>query len=196
MNNAEAGDQRNNGIAALPWGASLPQNIEETLPNYPSDFRPTDGSWQIVNGTRFKFFVFSAYYDRRSTPIIRIIGATKTRGPEKVWCRFWYHNGNVSNRNYHSVSMIARVKVIRENWNLKYSACFVLCPVMAPGLTVPYAVSVVSKIRSPPSNVLLIRNTDDDVDLINTTNFNTIPEKIGVCVKPLHFEYDSVSRYT
>lgn len=76
---------------------------------------------------------------------------------------------------------------------MKYSACFVLCPVTAPGLAVPYAVSVISKIRSPAGNVLLVRNTDDDVDLANTTNFNLIPEKIGVCVKPLHFDYDSVS---
>lgn len=64
----------------------------------------------------------------------------------------------------------------------------------APGLAVPYAVSVISKIRSPPGNVLLVRNTDDDTDLINTTNFNMIPEKIGICVKPLHFDYDSVSK--
>lgn len=146
-----------------------------------------------MNGTRFKFFVFSAYYDRRGTQLIRIVGATKTLGPEKVWCRFWYPNGNASNRSYHSVSVMARVKVIRENWNLKYSACFVLCPVTAPGLAVPHAVSVISRIRSPPSNVLLIRNTDDDADLVNQTNLNKIPDKIGVCVKPLHFEYDSVS---
>lgn len=85
------------------------------------------------------------------------------------------------------------LQVIRENWNLKYSACFVLCPVTAPGLAVPYAVSVISKIRSPPGNILLVRNTDEDVDLINTTYINNIPDKIGVCVKPLHFDYDSVS---
>lgn len=84
-------------------------------------------------------------------------------------------------------------QVIRENWNLKYSACFVLCPVTAPDVTVPFAVSVVSKLRSPPGNVLLVRNTDEDVDLVNTTHITNIPDKIGICVKPFHFDYDSVS---
>lgn len=87
-------------------------------------------------------------------------------------------------------------QVIRENWNLKYSACFVLCPVTAPDITVPYAVSVVSRLRNPPGNVLLVRNTDDDVDLVNTTHITNIPDKIGVCVKPFHFDYDSVRMHS
>lgn len=90
------------------------------------------------------------------------------------------------------IILLVFFQVIRENWNLKYSACFVLCPVSTPDLSVPYAVSVVSKLRSPPGNVLLVRNTDDDVDLVNTTHITNIPEKIGVCVKPFHFDYDSV----
>lgn len=89
----------------------LPVNIERTLPPYASDTKPIDGSWQIVNGTRFKFFVFSAFYDRRGGKLIRIIGATKTRVPEKVWCRFVYNMGNATAPNYRSVSVMARVKV-------------------------------------------------------------------------------------
>lgn len=46
--------------------------------------------------------------------------------------------------------------------------------------------------RTPPGNIVLVRNTDEDADLINTTHINNIPDKIGVCVKPLHFDYDSV----
>lgn len=95
----------------MAWGSILPVNIERTLPSYASDTKPTDGSWQIVNGTRFKFFVFSAFYDRRGGKLIRIIGATKTRVPEKVWCRFLYNTGNASAPNYRSVSVMARVKV-------------------------------------------------------------------------------------
>lgn len=68
-----------------------------------------------------------------------------------------------------------------------------LCPVIGPEFNVPYAVSVVSKLRAPPGNILLVRNTDDDVDLINTTHITNIPEKIGICVKPFHFDYDSVN---
>lgn len=86
-------------------------NIERTLPIYTSDIKPIDGSWQIVNGTRFKFFVFSAFYDRRGGKLIRIIGATKTRVPEKVWCRFVYNTGNATTPSYRTVTVMARVKV-------------------------------------------------------------------------------------
>ncbi|XP_065084259.1 uncharacterized protein LOC135706547 isoform X1 [Ochlerotatus camptorhynchus] len=179
-------EQRNPPV--IPWGQMLPSKTEQSLPQYPADMRPTDGSWEIVNGTRYKFFVFSAYYDRRDGKLVRIIGATKTRGPEKVWCRFWYQTG-VNSTRYRSASVMARVKVIRENWNLKYSACFILCPIRGPFPEIPYAVSVVSKIKSPPGNVLLLRNTDNDPDFNNRT-FSNIPNSIGVCVKPLHFNYD------
>lgn len=97
----------------------LPVNIERTLPSYASDTKPSDGSWQIVNGTRFKFFVFSAFYDRRAGKLIRIIGATKTRVPEKVWCRFVYNTGNATAPSYRSVSVMARVKVrIYMKWHV------------------------------------------------------------------------------
>lgn len=104
-------------IPIIPWGKVLPTKIEETLPHFPGT-APTDGSWQIVNGTRFKFFVFSAYYDRRDGgKLLRVIGATKTRGPERVWCRFWYPKGNITNAadrhaiKYESATVMARVKV-------------------------------------------------------------------------------------
>lgn len=98
-----------NGVA---WGSILPVNIERSLPTYASDTKPFDGTWQIVNGTRFKFFVFSAFYDRRVAKLIRIIGATKTRVPEKVWCRFLYNMGNATAPSYRTVSVMARVKVM------------------------------------------------------------------------------------
>jgi hypothetical protein len=176
---------------AVPWGQMLPTKIEANLPPYTSDLKALDGQWQVVNGTRFKFFVFSAYYDRRDGRMLRIIGATKTRSPEKVWCRMWYPiDGN--NTKFRSISVMARVKVIRENWNLKYSACFILCPLRIAYLDVPYSVSVVSKLRLPPGNVLLLRNTDTDHDFVNRSVAN-IPNKIAVCVKPFHFNYDQVS---
>lgn len=107
-----APDARNNG-GAIPWGALLPPSIERTLPPYPVDVTPSDGSWKIVNGTRFKFFVFSAFYDRRGGKLIRVIGATKTRGPEKVWCRLWYPIGP-NNSTFRSSSVMARVKVCQK----------------------------------------------------------------------------------
>lgn len=101
----------------IPWGKMLPPKIEDSLPRFPIGSEPTDGSWQIVNGTRFKFFVFSAYYDRRDgAKLVRVVGATKTRGPERVWCRFWYVSKNATatgkrRDKYSSVTVMARVKV-------------------------------------------------------------------------------------
>ena len=67
---------------------------------------------------RFKFFVYSAYYDDRvggtsgssSHGLVRIIGATKTRAPERVWCRLWYRQINPGNATA-SVTVAAKVKV-------------------------------------------------------------------------------------
>ncbi|SPP85765.1 Hypothetical predicted protein [Drosophila guanche] len=206
-------------VPLIPWGQMLPEKVEETLPHFPFGTLPSDGAWQIVNGTRFKFFVYSAYFDRREgARLVRIVGATKTRGPERVWCRFWFGpppaNGtepgaSTVRAKYTSATVMARVKIIRENWNLKYSACFILCPVRAPPLDVPRFVSVVSRLRAPPGNLLTLRNTDQDRDFApqqrNASSGgdskrgqvprappsgDNIPDRIAVCVKPFHFNYD------
>lgn len=106
-----------NAFSTSNWGQILSPNVEQTLPRFPRDLPPTDGIWSVVNGTRFKFLVYSAYYDDRDGKLIRIIGATKTRGAEKVWCRFWYRtNTSSSNRQrYYSASVVARVKVNQTN---------------------------------------------------------------------------------
>uniref|UniRef100_A0A6P4FKS7 Uncharacterized protein LOC108050731 isoform X2 n=1 Tax=Drosophila rhopaloa TaxID=1041015 RepID=A0A6P4FKS7_DRORH len=205
-------------VPLIPWGQVLPGKVEETLPHFPFGTRPTDGAWQVVNGTRFKFFVYSAYFDRREgARLVRVVGATKTRGPERVWCRFWYGpspanasdtgSSSSTRAKYSSATVMARVKIIRENWNLKYSACFILCPVRTPPLAVPHFVSVVSRLRAPPGNLLTLRNTDQDPDFAANPTGNAsarrgspvgkappsgdnIPDRIAVCVKPLHFNYD------
>lgn len=202
----------------IPWGQQLPDKVEKTLPHFPLGTAPSDGAWQVVNGTRFKFFVYSAYFDRRDgARLVRVIGATKTRGPERVWCRFWYGptplnnseaSASTARAKYTSATVMARVKIIRENWNLKYSACFVLCPVRVPPLDVPQYVSVVSRLRAPPGNLLTLRNTDQDADFAKpSANFSgggdfqrplphtppsgeQIPDRMAVCVKPFHFSYD------
>jgi hypothetical protein len=158
---------------------------ETQLPPYPAHVTPTNGSWQNVNGTRFKFFVFSAFFDnRKGQRSVRVIGATKTRGPERVWCRLWYRTNESNVTTFVSRTVQAKIKVIRENWNLKYSACFVLCPLLA-NQSVPASVSVVSKIKSSPTNLLTV---------INNYNDSGKPSnRFAVCIKPLHFDYNRVS---
>ncbi len=96
-----------------------------------------------MNGTRHKFYVYSAYYDARTRPLIRVIGATKTKKSDKVWCRLHYSQSIEMKTAYSKVDLDSEaaadteepppllvpggVTIIRENWNLKYSACFVLC---------------------------------------------------------------------
>lgn len=91
-----------------------------------------------------------------------------------------------------------------------------LCPVRAPPLEVPQFVSVVSRLRAPPGNLLTLRNTDQDADFAQSwpkgnnasgsggvtgesrhavpphapPSGEQIPDRIAVCVKPFHFSYD------
>nr|CAH7759572.1 unnamed protein product [Callosobruchus chinensis] len=169
---------------------TLPLNskdlIETQLPPYPDNSTLTEGSWQNVNGTKYKFFVFSAFFDqrRKGQRIIRVIGATKTRGPERVWCRLWYKIGDGNSTAHISVTVPAKVWAIRENWNLKYSACFATCALPANRTTIPSTVSVVAHPRDPPGNLLVVHNGN------NETHTPPPGYKFGVCVKPLHFDYN------
>ncbi|XP_026480200.1 beta-1,4-galactosyltransferase galt-1-like [Ctenocephalides felis] len=139
--------------------------------------------------SRFKFYVYSAYYDRRDKRYVRIIAATKTRGPERVWCRLFYPRATANRSGvYVSLTVLAKIKVIRENWNLKYSACFVLCP-LRKEIGPPEVVSIVSRLRADPAHLLRVRNTDQDPDFANRSATD-IPKKMAVCVKPFHYHYD------
>ncbi|KAG5867164.1 hypothetical protein JTB14_014251 [Gonioctena quinquepunctata] len=61
---------------------------------------------------RNKFYVFSAFSDnRKGQKCIRVIGATKTRGPEKVWCRLWYKGNEFNSSSHVSVTVAAKIKV-------------------------------------------------------------------------------------
>ncbi|XP_022917015.1 uncharacterized protein [Onthophagus taurus] len=161
---------------------------EQQLPPYPVNVTPSEGSWQTVNGTRFKFFVYSAYFDgRKDQRSVRIIAATKTRGATRVWCRLWYKSQEGNSTGFISKTIASKLKVIRENWNLKYSACFLLCP-LDKDHQIPSAVSIVSRIWNSPSNLLTVMNNRNDTHRTGTTTNGGIT--LNVCVKPLHFEYN------
>lgn len=135
----------------------------------------------VVGCCRYKFFVYSAYLDTRVKavgPLVRIIGATKTRKPDTVWCRLWYANS--------SKTVSAFVKPIRENWNLKYSAVFVLCK-LPPDGNRPWSVSIVSRIRDPITNAILVQTPKPKIGQLKTG--------IEICVKPLHYYYDRVNKH-
>ncbi|KAG8041385.1 hypothetical protein G9C98_002373 [Cotesia typhae] len=205
-------------IPSDPRGmSSLPPSVEVRLPSLDPSLQMTDAEWLPITNTRFKFFVYSAFYDDRavgsrnggssslsmiqskkgkiigkSPGLIRIIGATKTRTPERVWCRLWYRFERNNTNVTLSVTVAAKIKVIRENWNLKYSACFIICslPNQAPSLSnskavsLPESVSVVAKLRTAPANRIFIQNRPE--------NRPNTRQDLAICVKPLHYDYNRV----
>ncbi|XP_041978225.1 uncharacterized protein LOC121732421 [Aricia agestis] len=140
---------------------------------------PLDAVWQPVAGTRFRFYVYSAYMERRTVAAVRVVAATKTRGADPVVCRLFMPDNR-------TITLKARVKPIRENWNLKYSATYVLCLLRDSGVkardTVGAAISVVAAAapNRPPTNLLTVLDTDPK---------SGIEETLHVCVKPFHYSY-------
>ncbi|CAK1596128.1 unnamed protein product [Parnassius mnemosyne] len=145
----------------------------------PPAHAPLDAVWQPVAGTRFRFYVYSAYVERRTVAAVRVIAATKTRGADAVICRLWLPDNR-------TLTLKARVKPIRENWNLKYSATYVLCLLRGSGVkpqeTVGASLSVLasSSPNRPPTNLLTVLDTEPK---------SGIEETLHVCVKPFHFSY-------
>ena len=174
-----------------------------------------DARWQNVEGIKnHKFFVYSAYYDARDTkkPVVRVIGVTRTKRSNKVMCRLYFDskkinshtsnfkltNNTSSNDNgQHTQSFYdvpAGTFIIRENWNLKYSACFVTCPTKIPASSdtketpIPESVSIFPAESSDPkiTNTLPVINYDNG----GTGTYEVNKTDVGVCVKPIHFHYN------
>ncbi|KAF9824569.1 hypothetical protein SFRURICE_004026 [Spodoptera frugiperda] len=109
---------------------------------------------------RFRFYVYSAYVERRTIAAVRVIAATKTRGADSA---------------------------IRENWNLKFSATYVLCLLADSGVkpheTVGASVAVLAtdKLNSLPTNLLIVQDTEPKPG---------IEENLHICVKPFHFSFN------
>lgn len=133
--------------------------------------------WQMVRGTKNKFFVFSAYFDDRRGNYIRVISAARTRIADRVVCKFWFKNGRSP------VAVYATNKLIRENWNLKYSAYFILCPLQRDVGQIPDEVSIIKLGDSRSSNRLVVHNNHVA---------GSSAEGIAVCIKPLHYNYDKL----
>ncbi|GIX83595.1 glycosyltransferase family 92 protein [Caerostris extrusa] len=70
-----------------------------------------------------------------------------------------------------------------ENWNLKYSAYFILCPIKQQNVPVPSHVSIIRQGSTEIGNKIIVRD--------NKKLFKK-PEGIAVCIKPLHYEYNKV----
>ncbi|KAM7287993.1 beta-1,4-galactosyltransferase galt-1 [Ixodes scapularis] len=142
--------------------------------------------WQRVRRTNDRFYVFSAYLDTRRARAVRIIAAARTRLTDRVVCRLFWKT--TDGREFQATTVLASNKLIRENWNLRYSAFFLLCP-LPPGMTgeTPLWVSVQRlNDRALPRNVLLVHRRDQHP---------RPPEELAVCVKPIHYDYNKVLQF-
>ena len=104
-------------------------------------------TWKLVDGFEtHKLGLYSAYYDGRNiqNPIIRVIGVTRVRKPEKVVCRLYYDVKQVQERRdkpidnnflttkhlqtdmFHDVP--GSINVLKEHANYYYHACYIICP--------------------------------------------------------------------
>ena len=171
-----------------------------------------DARWQPVEGIKnHKLFVYSAYYDVRDIqkPVVRVIGVTRTKRSDKVMCRMYFDekklgwdpsvkhiNSSTSSSNKHQsfLDVPASIFIIRENWNLKYSACFVICPLKT-------STSSDSKEQFIPESISIIPFQSPDPKITNrlpvinsrnggTGTYQVNKTDVGVCVKPIHFHYN------
>lgn len=153
------------------------RRLELTFGNRLASQLDSEDFWQKVSHTKDKFFVYSAFYDDRRSKWVRVIAAARTRLADKVLCQFTYSDG----REPFTVTGINRL--IRENWNLKYSAYFILCPIKQPNMPVPSHVSIIRQGSIEIGNKVVVHD--------NKKAFKK-PDGIAVCIKPLHYEYNKV----
>lgn len=179
--------------------------------------------WQPVAG-REKCFVYSAYLDDTAsnnpgTGTVRVIGVAKTKKPDRLWCQLgWATNGTAN-----WIAVPAQIKAIREHWNLRYSAVFILCPLSSKNWPAshprshPEFVSIsTSEHPTMPDHDLPIRTTSTMSEfnathghwadsptgnLLPIIRYSDDPEirnnpkhQLSVCVKPLHYSFNRVDQ--
>ncbi|KAG0715300.1 hypothetical protein GWK47_012269 [Chionoecetes opilio] len=169
------------GLAKADWLVSLGL---QHVTYFGANSTATDAHWHPVSHTRHKFFVYSAFYDDRKGRIIRVVGATQTKKGDRVWCKYWYNNSS-------TLIVNGAIKIIRENWNLKFSACFIACPLTIyrhgkQPIPPPESVSLMADPGGNATNKLRVLNLDVVKDEVRET--------FAVCVKPLHFDYNNVNQ--
>ena len=155
-----------------------------------------------MGSTNETIFVYSAYYDDRSseTSLILVIGVIQVKSQIQLMCRI-YHSGNKivnslsdrinnysksldrSNVSYFDVP--AKISLMNEHHNLSYSACFISCnldnKVTNENNDIPQLVSIFPKSKFSRANLLPINDLKE---------YGSEETDIGVCVKPIFSKYN------
>ena len=119
-------------------------------------------TWKSVKGIKtHETLVYSAYYDIREVnkPIIRIIGVTRVKNPERLMCRIYYSASDVqwsADEIKNSASFVqaldikAIISILPEHDNHEYHFCYISCPLndirfrSLKSNLIPRAVSLIS----------------------------------------------------
>jgi len=149
---------------------------------------------------------------------VRVIGVGRTKKPDRVWCQLgWRAGKNVNGSEAVRWSQVqAQVKTIREHWNLKYSAVFILCPVskatedsyypefvsisrqqqpLLPDYNLPQHTDTLKAFNesfghwasSPTANLLPVMHRKMKSDAATGAKPY---HNLSVCVKPLHYNFN------
>ncbi|XP_059485707.1 beta-1,4-galactosyltransferase galt-1-like [Neocloeon triangulifer] len=171
----------------------------------PDGRRFLNATWQPVIDSKYKFYVYSAYLDKRilekqiniPSPRVRVVGVARLLNltiAERAFCRYWYDDEQFKLEAKSRKKFIAEAVMtpFTEHHGLDYSACFIDC-LIAITAKIPTAVSVYSE------QVMTTFLKDDDlISLPDAGNFlpiNIQPEKpndrtdLVACVKPLYSEF-------
>ena len=99
-----------------------------------------ESTWKSVKGIKtHETLVYSAYYDIRDVnePIIRIIGVTRVKYPERLLCRIHYSARDVqwsadeiknSASFVQSLDIPAIISILPEHDDHEYHPCYISCP--------------------------------------------------------------------
>jgi len=143
-----------------------------------SDNQYLADDWQVVSGSKYLFYVYSAFYDDRlDNAVVRVIAVARTKNYETVKGKFWYYNKIMPKFIY------CTLNPIHENWNLLYSAFFILCPL--ENYSLPDAISIFITDSAKISNYLVINNKPN-------SRRHLVKDSIALCVKPMHYDYNRV----
>ncbi|XP_068240663.1 uncharacterized protein [Palaemon carinicauda] len=150
-----------NGLEA---GAIL--SIEE------DPMREPFSDWLAVEHSNRELFVYASYLDqRKSLRYVRVIAIVKKKKKVSL-CELTIGN--------QTTTVPAKTKIIRENWNLLYSAAFVLC-------------DVPESMKEPPDYVALQHSGKVDKGSILPVQILTnraYHGNMSVCIKPFHYEFN------
>ena len=175
--------------------------------NYLLDIDDIKSTWKSVKGMKaHETLVYSAYYDIREVnePIIRVIGVTRVKNPERLLCKIYYTASNVklsadeiensTNTTFDQVLDVpAIISILPQHDNHEYHSCYISCPLNdikfrnLKSNLIPRAVSIIplmsAGIQYP--NKLLVMNSQNG----GTGTYQVETNKVGLCIKPVHSNY-------